>query len=78
MSRSQAPPFRPSYSSKWHRGWEELTPIRPAPYPKATEPSSKLFEKPEKKGFSYPTKPWDNPKAAFQGVPFEETKKHMP
>ena len=33
-------------------------------------------ENPEKKDFSHLTKLWDNPKAAFQGVSFEETKKH--
>ena len=38
--------------------------------------ASNAKEKPEKKDFSHLTKLWDNPKAAFQGVPFEETKKH--
>ena len=39
-------------------------------------PQSDTKEKPGKKDFSHLTKLWDNPKAAFQGVPFEETKKH--
>ena len=45
-----------------------------APVPESDTSIAK--EKPRKKDFSQLRKLRDNPKAVFQGVPFEETKKH--